>query len=75
MGVLTALLFFTVKSENEKGRFHETFRGDFRREKIIKAMDSDSMQSPHFQARGASRLMDLGKTPIKTARLEHHLQF
>jgi len=47
----------------------------FAEKKIIKAMDSDSMQSPHFQAPGASRLMDLGKTPIKTARLEHYLQF
>ena len=74
MGVLTAL-YFTVKSANEKGRFDETFRSDLCREKIIKAMDSDSMQSPHFQARGASWLMDLGKTPIKTARLEHYLQF
>lgn len=42
---------------------------------FIRAMDSDSMQSPHFQAPGASRLMDLGKTPIKTARIEHYLQF
>jgi len=47
----------------------------FAEKTIIKAMDSDSMQSPHFQAPGASRLMDLGKTPIKTARLEHYLQF
>jgi len=55
-------LFCTVNSaqnsQNEKGRFDEIFQGDICREKTIKGIDSDSMQSLHFQALGASRLMN-----------------